>query len=295
MAVEDQDDLLPLALADQPVQEVDEHRGHEFVLEHPELQAPLVGDRRDHVRAEALAGALDEGSLADRAPRSSGAVIGAQPHLIDPQDQGLLAVGARLDLRVALIQPARDQLRVLLERPACGLLRGEPPAAQIAPRGLLGDPDVKAPLDQLTHQRPGPQEPRQLELVGVLLTNRLGDLRLLPWQQSRLLTRTSATRACPQRLLTSEPLRPHPLAHRLAAHIDQSGRFGLRATLTDQPYGAPSQLLLSRRRQPSRIPRSHTQKPTKFVGRLVARSSRSAARSFLSARGLADLLVPLGR
>src|SRR5207302_250187 len=117
MAVEDQDDLLPLALADQPVQEVDEHRGHEFLPEHPELQAPL---------------------------------------------------------------------------------------------------------DQLTRQRPGPQEPRQLELVGVLLTNRLGDLRLLPWQQSRLLTRTSATRACPQRLLTSEPLRPHPLAHRLAAHIDQS-------------------------------------------------------------------------
>ena len=37
-------------------------------------------------------------------------MIGAQAHLVGPEDQRPLAVGAPLELRVALIQPARDQL-----------------------------------------------------------------------------------------------------------------------------------------------------------------------------------------
>lgn len=101
--VENQDDLLPVALADQAVQEVDEHGGHEFLLEHPEGQVALVGHRRDHVRAEPLAGALDHRGLPDRRPGSAGGVIGAQTHLIRPQDQGLFAVGTLFDRVVALI------------------------------------------------------------------------------------------------------------------------------------------------------------------------------------------------
>ena len=41
MAVEDQDDLLSRALADQTAQEVDEHGGDEFLLQHPEGRCPL--------------------------------------------------------------------------------------------------------------------------------------------------------------------------------------------------------------------------------------------------------------
>jgi hypothetical protein len=208
---EDQDDLLPFLLAKKAVKEVDEHRGDEFLLEDPELQVALVGDRRDHVRAEALAGALDHRRAAGWRPRAPGGVVGAQSHLIGPQNQGFLAVSAGLDLRVALIQPARDQLRVLLKRAASGLLRAEPPGAQIPPGGLLRDPDPKAPVDQLAHQRPGPEKPRQPQLIGILLTDSLGDLRPLPRHKSRLLTRPATTLARRQRPIATQPVRPHPL------------------------------------------------------------------------------------
>ena len=53
VAVEDQDDLLPVGLADQASEEVEQYRRGEALREDAELKAALVGDRRDHVRAEA--------------------------------------------------------------------------------------------------------------------------------------------------------------------------------------------------------------------------------------------------
>src|SRR6266568_502347 len=112
-------------------------------------------------------------SLHDALPILPGAVIGAQSHLVEPEDQRPLAVGAPLQLRVALIQPARDQLRILLESAPRRLLRAEPPCAQVAPGRLLTNTDAEATLDQLTDQRPRPQKPRQAQLIRILVPNRL--------------------------------------------------------------------------------------------------------------------------
>src|SRR5271154_235105 len=275
MPVEDQDDLLPLALADETVQEVDEHAGDEFVLEHPEGQVSLVGDRRDHVRAEPLSGAFDHRGLPDRAPRPSGGVIRAQTHLIRPQDQRLFAMSTLFDRRIALIKPPRNDLGVLLERPSRGLLRAESPRAQIPSRGLLRDTDTEPPVDQLAHQPPGPQKPRQLELVRVLLADRPRDLRLLGRCERRLLAQPPPPLARRERPVPTKALSAHPLTHRLARNVKQPRDLGLGATLAYQRDSTPAKLLLSRLPQPPRIPSPHTPKPTSSVGRLLGRSSIS--------------------
>ena len=236
--------------------------GGEALFEDAELEVSLVADRRDHVRAEALPGPGNDRGLPDRRPGAACAVIGAQPHLVEPQHQRLLAVGAQLDLGVALLQPTRDQLGVLLERPPRRLLRAEPPDAQIPPRRLLRDPDPEAPLDQLAHKRPRPQKPRQPELIGILLPDRLRDLRLLPRRQHRLLTRPPAPLARRQRRLAARPVHRDPLVHRLRDYIQQPRHLTLRVTLTDQRHRPPTQLLLRRLRQPPRVPRLHTRSLT---------------------------------
>src|SRR5204863_3360575 len=147
--------------------------------------------------------ALDERRLSDRRPGAAGRVVGAQAHLVGPQDQRPLAVGAPLQLRVALIQPARYQLWILLERAPRRLLRTEPPRAQVTTGRLLTDTHPEATLDQLADQRPRPQEPRQPQLIGILVANRLRDLRLLPGPKRGLLTRPPAPPARRQRPLAA--------------------------------------------------------------------------------------------
>src|SRR4051794_25906089 len=203
-------------------------------LKNAKLQTPLVRDRRDHVRAEALAAPLHERGLSDRRPGAAGAVVGAQPHLVRPQDQRSLPVGAPLQLRVALVQPARDRPRVLLQRPPRRLLRTEAPDAQIPPRRLLRDRDPEPALDQLADERPRPQEPRQLELIGILLPDRLRDLRLLPRSERRLLPSPATASPRRQRLLTAAPMRSNPLVHRLPRHIKQSRHLALRPPLPNK-------------------------------------------------------------
>src|ERR1019366_5065806 len=166
VAVDDQHDLAALGAAHEALDEVQEQWSGEALLEDAEAQCAGVGDRGDHVRLEALAGALDDGGLTDWRPRGAGRVIGAHPQLVGPQDLGSVLARLALDLRVDLLEPGaylRFGLRVgAPER----LLRAEAPTAQVAPRGFLGDPDREALLDQLADQRPGPQEPGQLQLIG---------------------------------------------------------------------------------------------------------------------------------
>jgi hypothetical protein len=68
MPIHDQMDLPSAAIAEQPTQEVDEHRPAEGPGEEAEPEHPGVGDRADHVDPEPLAGPPDDRGLADRRP-----------------------------------------------------------------------------------------------------------------------------------------------------------------------------------------------------------------------------------
>jgi hypothetical protein len=208
-------------------------------------------------------------------PGAAGAVVGAQAHLVGPEDQRPSPAGAPLQLRVALLQPARHQLRVALERTPGRLLRAEPPDAQIPPRRLLGDREPEPALDQLADERPRPQEARQPELIGILLPDRLRDLRLLPRREHRLLALAPAPRTRRQRLLAAAPMRSNPLVHRLPRHIQKPRHLSLRPSLPNKRDRAPTQLLLRRLRQPPRVPRPHTPDLTNPIGCLPSRSSKS--------------------
>ena len=100
---------------------------------------------------------------------------------------------------------ARPQLGVLLERPPRGLLRAEPPRAQIPARGLLRTriPNRRSISSQTSAARP--QKPRQPQLVRVLLPDRLRDLRLLPRRQAP----SSRPAAGPASAPPTPPPRPH--------------------------------------------------------------------------------------
>ena len=65
---------------------------------------------------------------------------------------------------------------------------------------------------------------------------------------------TTPTTSRRERLLTILPPRLHPTPYRLATHPHDLRHLDLRATLADQPHRTPTQLLLSRSWQPSRIP-----------------------------------------
>src|SRR4051812_1938182 len=179
VSVEDQHDLAALGVADQALEEVQKQRAGEALVEDAEAQRAGVGDRGDHVRLKALAGALGHRGLTDRRPRAPGAVIAAQAGLVGPQDLGALPVGALDDLRVALLKPRPDGLVGLLVGAAHRLLRAQAPGAQVAPDRVLADLDAQLAADQVAHQRPRPQKPGQLELIGVVGDDQPGDLLLL--------------------------------------------------------------------------------------------------------------------
>ena len=109
MAVEDQDDLLTVGLADQPMRKSMSTAAVKRCLKTLNCRRPLLeiaeitfAPKRWPVPA--TIGVCPTGDQ-ERPAR----VIGAQAHLVGPQDQRLLAVGARLDRGIALLQPLADR------------------------------------------------------------------------------------------------------------------------------------------------------------------------------------------
>src|SRR4051794_4757800 len=133
---------------------------------------------------------------------------------------------ALLDRRVGLLQPAPYGLVGLLVGAAHRLLRREPPRAQVAPDGVLADRHAELAGDQLGHQRPRPQKPRQRQLVGVLAGHQPRDPQLLRVAQLGM----SSAPATPPRVNRAVPTRAvrlDPAPHRLARHAQQPGDLGL--------------------------------------------------------------------
>ena len=172
--MKDEDDLLSVGLAEQAREEVDQHRCGEARLEDTELQAALVRDRRDHVRTETLAAALNERRLPDRSPNGDVRRCGRSA---SPSRRPTAAAPAR-GRRAA---PTPGSAPPASARPTPGSAparaapasAAEPPHTQIPPRRLLRHPHTEAPLDQLAHQRPRPQKPRQAQLIGIPVPDRL--------------------------------------------------------------------------------------------------------------------------
>src|SRR4051812_27087217 len=154
--IHDQEHLLRRP-GDQARQEHDEQGGvHLALVDHPSHLA-LVGDRRDHVDAEATAGHTQLGGVLG--PGIAAAVLAGRTHprLIPPVDLGVLLGGTPFDLGVGLVQPLRDFLGVLPVGLANGLLRRVPPAAQVFAHGADRQPLAGLLLDQLLNGRAGPQ------------------------------------------------------------------------------------------------------------------------------------------
>jgi len=112
--VDDQEDLAVGDRLQQLVAKVDEADLIAAALEDLEQQRAIRGDSADHVRAEALASQRHDGALAHRRVASPRGLPGPHADLIAEQHQRPLALGARLDRRVLVLQPGPQPLGILL-------------------------------------------------------------------------------------------------------------------------------------------------------------------------------------
>src|SRR3954467_12235747 len=83
--VEDQEHFAP-GIADQALQETDQHRRLDRAIEHLPAQRALVTDRRDQAQPDAAVVGPHEGRLAGRGIGTTPPVIGTQPGLVTPED-----------------------------------------------------------------------------------------------------------------------------------------------------------------------------------------------------------------
>src|SRR5512135_2082768 len=164
---------------DQPRQEHEEYCGvHLPGIDHPP-HLPLIGDRRDHVRAEPAPG---HDQLRGRARPGIAATMLARrthPRLVPPMDLPTLLRRPPLDLRVRLFQPFGHRLGILPVGFPHRLLRRVAPAPQIRAHGANRQADAGSLLDQLPNGLPGPQRRRDLQLRRALGLDRLLDAWLL--------------------------------------------------------------------------------------------------------------------
>lgn len=80
-------------LFEQPLQERHKDGGLEVALKHHEGEGSLVGDGRDHVTPEALAGSLHDWGSSDRSIARPRHMVTAQPHFVAPINDGVRPLG----------------------------------------------------------------------------------------------------------------------------------------------------------------------------------------------------------
>jgi len=80
-------------LFQQPLQERRKDGCLELTLEHHEGERPLIGDGREHVASEALAGGPHDRGLSDRSIARPSHVVTAQPHFVAPINGGVFLLG----------------------------------------------------------------------------------------------------------------------------------------------------------------------------------------------------------
>lgn len=164
LVVQNQEDLTPLGVPNQPPPEADQHgRRHGFPIQHEAQLAPL-GHRRIMFEAKRLpltsrTGVRPAGAAASRM------TITAQAGFIASVNLAALGLGAPLDLRVLGLQPALYRLGLLLIGALQWSLRGITPTLEIfADRS---DRHLKTTVqsDQGLYCIPHPERESELQLV----------------------------------------------------------------------------------------------------------------------------------
>ena len=178
MTVDDQKDGL-LGIEHQALEELDEHFRTDRSLMQHEPKFALRTDGRDHVQREAPASRLHHRRPALRRPSRAGVVVRADARLVAKVDRCPEPLGFRANRGVGLRLPSAHQDGVLLPRLVERLLGAETQdlhqAVDRGDRQLF----LELAFDQVTDQRQRPQAELELELLRVVVTNRIGNPRKL--------------------------------------------------------------------------------------------------------------------
>ena len=225
--VDDQKDLPMARLFEQTFEELKEDAQTELPLEDHEREMTPVGNRRDHIAAESLAGSGNHRRLAFGRIRTPRLMIGPQPHLVAPIKQGFLRFRPAMDARIFDFQPLFDRRRIGLARTTHRFLRSKAPAPKKPSHGRNRQGDPVTLADQVAAGRPCPQGERQFQLIRATVCDGLDDLpghRLFELSASP----GASLRPCPQGFCTTFVMRHHPFPDRLPGDAKRLGRFHLR-------------------------------------------------------------------
>jgi len=132
MLVNDQKDMTR-DLTDQSSQEFLKHLTVKPMFKNHKVQAPPVGNRRNHIASETFTCPRDNGRLPTTSVRTTTGMVRSKPHFISPINLSPLLSGQLSNFWILLFQPLTHLLRILLEGSPHGLLRGEPHWAKYRP------------------------------------------------------------------------------------------------------------------------------------------------------------------
>src|SRR4030042_1115313 len=156
------------------------HIRPELTFKHHKIQTALVGEGRNHITAETLAGSRNYRCLTTPTIGASCNMIRPETHLIAPVNQGLFLLGFFPDRRILFFKPTFHFCRLLLIRTAQWLLRRKTPTCEISTNRPYRKLDTKSLLYQLGHGFPSPKIKRKLELFRAMIRNGTDNLRCLP-------------------------------------------------------------------------------------------------------------------
>jgi len=179
MRVDAEDDLPAVGGLEEPGEEADEDIGIETTREHHEPEAPQIADGRARAATESAAGCGNDRRLASWRIGASDGVVRSEPHLVSPENQGIVGLCPPLDGRALLVEPGLHGNRIAFTGSPCRLLRREAPILQGSACRPGRDPPSGVRLDEFDNRLTRPKSERKLELVKALALNGPNDLRLL--------------------------------------------------------------------------------------------------------------------
>lgn len=233
------EDNVPANVAEQGLEELDEQRGVEVLVEAAEPQPAARADERDDVDASARERHANSGALPARPPRRGDGPIFAHPGLVPEEDGRLLALRLAHDGRELLARPSPAGQVIALKGAALGLLRRQPKTPEQASDTRLVQDDSELPLDERQDDREGPQSGAEGELERILADDDALELLLLSLGELRL------PHGC---LRAGEPVGAetsvgvNPLPQRTRSDLEASGHVNLLLASHDPADGEPTHL-----------------------------------------------------
>jgi hypothetical protein len=157
----------------QALEELQKHlRANGTFMQH-EAKLPLRAHGRDHVQREAPARRPHHRGLPLRRPGRAGVVVRTDARLVAKVDRCPDALGFGADRRIGLRLPGPHQSRILLPGLVERLLRAETQGLHEPVNRRHRQFLVESTLDQVANQRQRPQPELELELLRVVISNRI--------------------------------------------------------------------------------------------------------------------------